>query len=95
VTAYVAATVMGIGTAVYTTHVFPLYVLRSPEDMMARFQSVLILVQLAMMLLGNLLAGGAIGLWAVTPVLLVAGGVCAAAAVPVLASRSLSDASTH
>jgi MFS family permease len=95
VTAYVAATVMGIGTAVYTTHVFPLYVLRSPEDMMARFQSVLILVQLAMMLLGNLLAGGAIGLWGVTPVLLVAGGVCAAAAVPVLASRSLSDASTH
>jgi DNA-binding transcriptional MerR regulator len=95
VTAYVAATVMGIGTAVYTTHVFPLYVLRSPEDMMARFQSVLILVQLAMMLLGNLLAGGAIGLWGVTPVLLAAGGVCAAAAVPVLASRSLSDASTH
>jgi hypothetical protein len=47
------------------------------------------------MLLGNLLAGGAIGLWGVTPVLLAAGGVCAAAAVPVLASRSLSDASTH
>ncbi len=94
-TAYAAATVMGIGTAVYTTHVFPLYVLRSPEEMMARFQSVLILVQLAMMLLGNLLAGGAIGLWGVTPVLLAAGGVCAAAAVPVLASRSLSDSSPH
>ncbi len=95
VTAYVAATVMGLGTALYTTHVFPLYVRRSPADMMARFQSVLILVQLAMMLLGNLMAGGAIGLWGVTPVLLAAGGVCAAAAVPVLASRSLSDASTH
>ena len=89
VTAYVAATVMGIGTAVYTTHVFPLYVLRSPDDMMARFQSVLILVQLAMMLLGNLLAGCAIGLWGVTPVLLVAAVVCAAAAGPALVSPSL------
>jgi len=87
--AYAAAVVMGIGTAVYTTHVFPLYVLRSPADMLARFQSVLILVQLVMMLLGGLLAGSAIGLWGVTPVLVVAAAVCAAAAGPVLASRSL------
>ncbi len=93
--AYVAATVMGLGTAVYTTHVFPLYVLRSPEDMMARFQSVLLLVQLGMMLLGNLLAGGAIGVWGVTPVLLAAGGVCAAAALPLLASRALGDVTPH
>ncbi|MGH3348387.1 MAG: MFS transporter, partial [Nocardioides sp.] len=87
--AYAAAVVMGIGTAVYTTHVFPLYVLRSPADMLARFQSVLILVQLLMMLLGSLLAGSAIGLWGVTPVLVAAAVVCAAAAGPVLASRSL------
>jgi MFS family permease len=93
--AYAAATVMGIGTAAYTTHMFPLYVRCSPDDKLARFQSVLILVQLAMMLLGNLLAGGAIGVWGVTPVLLAAGGVCAAAAVPVLASRSLSDLTPH
>ncbi|HEX6150074.1 MFS transporter [Nocardioides sp.] len=89
--AYAAAVVMGIGTAVYTTHVFPLYVLRSPDDMLARFQSVLILVQMVMMLVGNLLAGGAIGLWGVTPVLLAAAVVCAAAAVPVLGRRALSD----
>ena len=87
--AYAAAVVMGVGTAVYTTHVFPLYVLRSPADMLARFQSVLILVQLVMMLLGSLLAGSAIGLWGVTPVLVAAAAVCAAAAGPVLASRSL------
>lgn len=87
--AYAAAVVMGIGTAVYTTHVFPLYVLRSPADMLARFQSVLILVQLGMMLLGSLLAGSAIGLWGVTPVLVASAVVCAAAAGPVLASRSL------
>lgn len=86
---YAAAVVMGVGTAVFTTHVFPLYVLRSPPDMLARFQSVLILVQLLMMLVGNLLAGTGTGLWGVTPVLLGAAAVCASAAVPVLVSRSL------
>jgi len=87
--AYAAAVVMGIGTAVYTTHLFPLYVLRSPGHMLARFQSVLILVQTVMILLGGLLAGATIGLWGVTPVLLAAAVVCTAAAGPVLASRSL------
>ncbi len=92
---YAAALVMGVGTAVFTTHVFPLYVLRSPPDMLARFQSVLILVQLLMMLLGNLVAGTTIGLWGVTPVLLVSAVVCAAAAVPVLVSTSLTGEATH
>ncbi len=90
-----AAAAMGVGTSVYTTHFFPLYVLRSPAHMLARFQSVVVMVQMLVMLLGNLGLGSAIAHLGVTPALLAAATVCAAAAVPVVLSPTLRVASTR
>lgn len=74
--------------AVFTTHFFPLYVLRSPADMVGRFQSVLIEVQMVAML-GNLAVGSAVSRWGVETTLLVAALVCALAVVPVAVSTVL------
>jgi hypothetical protein len=56
-TALGGAVVTGVGTAVFTGHAFPLYMLRTPDGMLARFQSLLGVVQAAAMLLGNNLLG--------------------------------------
>lgn len=47
------ALVMGVGTAAFTTHALPLYVLRTPDGMLARFQALLGLVQSVPMLAIN------------------------------------------
>lgn len=93
--AAVAALVMGVGTAVFTTHVFPLYVLRSPADMLARFQSVLVVVQLGATLAGSALLGLAAAHAGAGPALLLAATACAAAALPVLVSPALREAATR
>lgn len=95
VPAAVAALLMGVGTAVYTTHVFPLYILRSPADMLARFQSVLVVVQLGATLLGSALLGLAAAHAGAGPALLLAATACAAAVLPPLASPSLREAATR
>ncbi|WP_432478028.1 MFS transporter [Nocardioides sp. GXQ0305] len=87
--AYGAALLMGVGTTVYTTHLFPLYLLRSPAEMQARFSSVLIVVQMVVLLLGTLAAGAAATRFGIVPVLLGAAAVCATAGLPVLTSRTL------
>lgn len=51
--AAVGAGVMGIGTVVFTSHVFPVYVRATPEGMLARFQALLGVVQAAPILLTN------------------------------------------
>jgi len=43
--AAVGAIVMGLGTAAFTSHVFPLFVLQTPATMLARFQSLLGIAQ--------------------------------------------------
>lgn len=48
---------MGVGTAAFTTHLFPLYLLRTPENMLARFQALLGVVQAAPMVIANNLLG--------------------------------------
>lgn len=55
--AMTAAAVMGIGTVLFTSHVFPVFLVRTPDQMLARFQSLLGLVQIAPMLLANNLLG--------------------------------------
>ena len=83
--ALAGAWVMGVGTATFTAHVFPAYVLRTPDGMLARFQALLGVAQAAPILLGtNLLAavaarGGATASFAVAAGLcLVAGAITAA-----------------
>jgi hypothetical protein len=51
------AVVIGVGTSVFTSHLFPLYLLRTPEGMLARFQSALIAAQLLAMTAGNVWLG--------------------------------------
>lgn len=56
-TAWAGALLMGVGTAGFTTHAFPLYVLRTPDGMLARFQSLLGVVQAAPMVASNNVLG--------------------------------------
>jgi hypothetical protein len=87
--AFAGALVMGVGTALFTSHLFPLYLLRTPEGMLARFQSVLIVVQMLTMLLGNLGLGALSSRFSPAVAMLAAAAVCACACVPILASRAL------
>lgn len=56
-TAFVGAWVMGVGTAAFTSHLLPLFLLRTPEGMLARFQALLGIVQAAPMVIINNLLG--------------------------------------
>ena len=86
--ALAGAVVMGIGTATFTSHVFPAYTLASPAGMLARFQALLGMAQALPMLVGdNLLATVAAHAGA-TVSFLVAGGLClVASAVAVTSSE--------
>lgn len=80
------AVVTGVGTATFTSHVFPAYLLATPPGMLARFQSLLVLVQFApMLVVNNLLAGVAYAAGASASLLVVA-VLCALAAVVVATS---------
>lgn len=91
--AFIGSTVMGVGTALFTSHLFPLYLLRTPEGMLARFQSVLIVAQMLTMLVGNLLLGTLASQLSPSTAMLAAGAVCALAGVPILASRAVRESS--
>ena len=56
-TAFAGAGVLGVGTAAFTSHLFPLYLLRTPDGMLARFQALLGVVQAASMLVANNVLG--------------------------------------
>jgi hypothetical protein len=92
--AYAATGLMGVGTAVFTSHLFPLYLLQTPDGMLARFQSVLIVAQLLAMLIGNAWIGGLASQVGPGQAMLAAAGACACAGTPVLASRSLRNTRT-
>lgn len=91
--ALAGACVMGVGTAAFTAHVFPAYVLRTPDGMLARFQALLGVAQAAPILLGtNLLAavaahGGATASFAVAAGLCLAAGAVTAASPAVRVLR--------
>lgn len=87
--AFAGTWVMGIGTALFTSHLFPLYLLRTSPGMLARFQSVLIVAQMLMMLLGNLLLGTLASQLSPATAMLTAAALCALAGAPILLSRTL------
>ncbi len=93
--AFAAAGVMGVGTAVFTSHLFPLYLLQTPDGMLARFQSVLIVAQMLAMFVGNAWLGGLASRFGPEPAMLAAALACACAAAPVLGSPALRRARTR
>lgn len=92
VPAMVGALVMGVGTAVFTTHVFPMYVLQTPEGMLARFQALLGVVQAAPMLVANNVLGAVASHATPTGAMVLVAALSALAAVVILASRTLRTA---
>ncbi len=86
------AVVLGIGTAVFTSHAMPLLVHRTPAGMLARFQALLGLAQAAAILA----ATNGLGLLAShvgpTTAIVAAAGACACASAGVLATPSLRTA---
>lgn len=92
--ALAGALVMGAGTALFTSHAFPLYVLRTPEGMLARFQALLGVVQAAAMLVGNNVLGAVGGHAGATEAVVAAGAACLAASLVVGSSRALRAART-
>jgi MFS family permease len=95
VVAFVGAWLMGIGTAFFTSHLFPLYLLRTPDGMLARFQSVLIVAQLIVMFIGNAWQGELASQAGPGRAMLVAAGACACATLTVLGSPTLRNARTR
>jgi len=83
------AVVLGIGTAIFTSHAMPLLVHRTPRDSLARFQALLGLAQAAAILA----ATNGLGLLAShvgpTASIVAASGACALAGAVVLATPSL------
>lgn len=92
--AFGGAWVMGVGTAAFTTHLFPLYLLRTPESMLARFQALLGVVQAAPMVIANNLLGALASHIGPTAALLVLAGLEMAATPVLLSSRTLRRART-
>lgn len=87
--ALVAAFAMGIGTALFTTHAIPLYVLRSPDGMLARFQALAGFVQSAPMLVSNNVLGALGGDGHVTRAMLLVAALTFAATPALLASKTI------
>jgi MFS family permease len=79
--ALVGAAVMGMGTTAFTAHAFPLYLLKTPDGMLARFQSLLLLVQTLPMFVGNNALGWMAGQRGAESAMLAAALACASAGV--------------
>ncbi|MEQ7129518.1 MFS transporter [Actinopolymorpha sp. B11F2] len=90
--AFAGTGLMGIGTAIFTSHLFPLYLLQTPQGMLARFQSVLLVAQMLAMLVGNAWLGGLASQLGPGQAMLAAACACTCAGIPILASRTLRNA---
>jgi hypothetical protein len=90
--ALVGAVVMGVGTAVFTGHVFPLYVLKTPAHLLGRLQALLGVVQSAAMLAGNPLLGLVAGSGGAGASMLLAAALSCAAGLLLWASPSVRNA---
>lgn len=88
----IGAVVMGIGTALFTTHAMPLYVLRAPDGMLARFQSLAGFVQAAPMLVSNNLLGAVGSDGHAARAMLLVAALTFAATPALLASRAIRTA---
>jgi hypothetical protein len=88
------ALVMGVGTALFTSHASAVYVLRTPEGMLARFQALLGVVQSGAMLVANNVLGTVAGHLGATQAILLTGAVSMAAGVLALSSPQLRASTT-
>lgn len=92
VPAAAGAIAMGIGTATFTSHAFPLYLLQTPDGMLARFQALLGIAQAAPILIMNNVLGTVVAsvgtLWA----MLMVATLSLLAAVTLVTSRSIRNA---
>ncbi|HET7388643.1 MAG TPA: MFS transporter [Nocardioidaceae bacterium] len=79
--ALAGAGVMGVGTAVFTSHVFPLFVLRTPEGMLARFQALMTVVQLLPVLIGENVVGAVSSRFGPSWAVVAVAAACASAGV--------------
>jgi MFS family permease len=84
-----AAYVMGLGTTLFTGHVFPTYLLQAPEQMVGRFQALLVAVQTGGMVVGNLALGWLGDSLGPADAMLVVAGACGAAILAMLANKSV------
>lgn len=83
------AWVMGVGTATFTSHVFPAYMLKTPDGMLARFQALLGVVQAAPMLVSNNVFAFIAEKTGPSSSLLTVAGVCLLASVVVASSGEM------
>lgn len=85
-----AAALLGVGTAIFTTHIAPLLLRRAPAGQMARFQSLMAIVQLVPPALLNGPAAALAGNGSASLALLLAAAFAGGAAVSIaLAGRSI------
>ena len=89
VLAFAGAGVLGVGTAAFTSHLFPLYLLRTPDGMLARFQALLGVVQAASMMVANNVLGAVANAVGATAALLLLAGLEVLATPVLLASPVL------
>lgn len=95
-----SAFAVGVGVVLFTAHLFPLYLMRSPDGMQSRFQALLVLVQAVPVLLVNLVYGQIAAASSVTWSMLLAAVIALSAgawmaAVPSARTARLAPRSTH
>ncbi len=90
--AYAGAVVMGIGTVLFTSHAFPLYIRMTPPGMLARFQALLLVSQYLPTLIANNLLGAVSAGFGPSPAMWLLAAACVGASVLVLARGSLRHA---
>lgn len=83
------AVLMGLGTAIYTGHLSPLFLAWTPPALTARFQSLFGIVQAVPMLVMNPIFGLAASVLSATAALVTAAVICLAASAVVLSSGRL------
>jgi hypothetical protein len=88
------ALVMGLGTALFTSHASAMYVLRTPDGMLARFQALLGVVQAGAILVANNVLGTMAGHLGATQAILLAAAVSMAAGLLALSSPALRATAT-
>jgi hypothetical protein len=88
VAAAAAVAVLGVGTSMFTTHVFPAYVAATPEHLLARFQALVGLAQTGPVLLATPLLGLLAGALGPGAAVVAVAAVLALAAVPTARIRA-------
>lgn len=87
--AYTGSVVMGIGTVIFTSHAFPLYIRMTPPDMLARFQALLLVTQYLPTLIANNLLGAVSAASGPPTAMWLLAAACASTSALVLACGSL------